>query len=450
MSDPMSEWDMDQVDAPSEAQPAAGGDKGRKLRSATEWIALQQELETLSSTLREKERIVETTTAQCRRLEDELEDRHQAYDELKQELERKKRSLGAAQDRVTRVSNERQELEERYRALLAFTESEKLRSSVRNNEKIKLGPMLMAFALGATLSGFGVYMMAPEPTDIGGSRLAGNSRELQRRSDDDFASPAETEPPQTARPEATARVPAVVRTVRDSLRGGTGPLMIHLRGGSFAMGKARALGSDDAGPQHTVTLGGFLVGATEVTFEEYDSFVRATGQRFPHDFGWGRGRRPVVDVSWHDAQAYAEWMSRQTGKRYRLLSEAEWEYVASAGKRSPYWWGYEVGVGNAVCFDCGTIWDKRSTAPVGSFDPNPIGLYDTAGNVMEWVADCYNPSYNGAPDDGSPWLAGPCEDRVARGGAFNKPSSSMKRTTRNNFAPDVRLNMIGFRLARDE
>jgi len=158
----------------------------------------------------------------------------------------------------------------------------------------------------------------------------------------------------------------------------------------------------------------------------------------------------VVDVSWEDAQAYAQWLSRQTGQRYRLPSEAEWEYAARGGTKSAYWWGYAPEAARALCFDCGTTWDARSTAPVGSFEPNPFGLYDTAGNALEWTADCYRPSYDRAPTDGSAWNQEPCQARVARGGAFNKPAKSMRSPARTQFAPDTRINMLGFRLARDD
>jgi formylglycine-generating enzyme required for sulfatase activity len=238
--------------------------------------------------------------------------------------------------------------------------------------------------------------------------------------------------------------------MRDLLRDGSpAPLLVAIPEGQFTMGKVRALPSDDRGPAHPVKLEGFLLGAYEVTFEDYDRYVRATGARSPKDFGWGRGSRPVVDVSWSEAVAYARWLSDQTGQAYRLPSEAEWEYAAAAGTRTTFWWGFDVGEGQAVCFDCGTSWDNRSTAPVGSFAPNPRGLYDTAGNVMEWVADCYRPSYEGAPADGTPVTEDGCRDRVARGGAFNKPGRSMASTARHHFDPATRLDMIGFRVARD-
>jgi len=187
----------------------------------------------------------------------------------------------------------------------------------------------------------------------------------------------------------------------------------------------------------------------EVTFAEYDRFARATGRPRPHDEGWGRGQRPVVNVSWNDAQAYTAWLSGLTGMRYRLPSEAEWEFAARAGSDSFFWWGNILGTNNANCFDCGSRWDNQSTAPVGSFAASPFGLHDTAGNVLEWVADCYHDSYEDAPGDGSAWISGVCDARVARGGAYNKPATAMRASRRNSFSADTRLSFIGFRVVRE-
>lgn len=214
------------------------------------------------------------------------------------------------------------------------------------------------------------------------------------------------------------------------------------------MGSRSELPTDDEGPVREVQIRPFLLGAYEVTFAEYDRFAAATGRYRPNDSGRGRGSHPVVDVTWNDASAYAAWLSRETGKRYRLPSEAEWEYAARAGTTSAYWWGHGAATGRAVCFDCGSPWDRRSTAPVGSFPPNPFGLYDTAGNVMEWVEDCYTPHYRGAPTDGSPRHDGDCSRRVARGGSFSKPARSLRSAARTALAVDTRLDGLGFRVAR--
>lgn len=256
----------------------------------------------------------------------------------------------------------------------------------------------------------------------------------------------ETTPASVAQASPPQQPPA---TLRDRLGvGGHGPTLSMLPGGAFRMGQ-NTLAGGDTGPEREVQVAAFGIGIQEVTFEQYDRFARAAGRRLPDDFGWGRGDRPVVGVSWSDAQAYVDWLSRQTGQRYRLPSEAEWELAARGGGRGSYWWGFGLEPGRAVCFDCGSPFDNRSTAPVGSFPPSAYGLYDTAGNVMEWVADCYRPSYEGAPADGQARQDGDCRLRVARGGAFNKPSASMRAYARTKLDPDTRLNNLGFRVARD-
>src|SRR5262249_4655014 len=137
-----------------------------------------------------------------------------------------------------------------------------------------------------------------------------------------------------------------------------------------------------------------------------------------NDSRMGRNDKPVVNVTWEDAQQYANWLSMMTGKRYRLLTEAEWEYAARAGRSTGYYWGDQVGSGNANCNGCESQWDNQETAPVGSFKPNDFGLYEMLGNVWQWVQDCYNPSYELAPTDGSAWLKGDCSRRIRRGGGW--------------------------------
>ena len=190
----------------------------------------------------------------------------------------------------------------------------------------------------------------------------------------------------------------------------------------------------------------------EVTFDEYDLFAGVTGRQLPHDQGWGAGRRPVINVSWEDAVAYADWLSGQTGKRYRLPTEAEWEYAARAGSETAYWWGDEVGDGRANCDGCGSEWDDEKTAPVGSFQANPFGLYDTSGNVWEWVQDCWHENYEGAPTDGSAWEAeggGDVGRRVIRGGSWFNDPRSLRSSLRFGNTLDSRDYLVGFRLAQD-
>ncbi|MCG6861834.1 MAG: SUMF1/EgtB/PvdO family nonheme iron enzyme [Chromatiaceae bacterium] len=432
----------------------------RDVDSVTQQVALEQQLDTVRNTLREKERILEDTAAQCRRLEDELEDQHLAYDGLKQELERKTLSLTAAREQVAVISLERHDIQKRYDALLSLTHPGEGNEDTIGKAGLPITGSAVRF-MGGVLVGillsviaFGLWIWFDPPSMLDGRSL-GLKNTLSPAPELRQAAPSEVSPGSDKHPGvATAEEQSgalVLGTVRDRLSDGSGaPVMLVLQGGVFTMGKQVALPEDDDGPAHVVHIGQFLIGATEVTFEEYDRFVRATGRRIPSDFGWGRGDRPVVDVSWGDARAYAEWLTRRTGKGYRLPSEAEWEYAAAAGRRSFFWWGNQAETGRAVCFDCGTMWDNYSSAPVGSLDPNPLGLYDTAGNVMEWVADCYHASYVGAPLNGQPWGGENCRYRVARGGAFNKPARSMRTSARQHFAAETRINALGFRLARDD
>jgi formylglycine-generating enzyme required for sulfatase activity len=220
------------------------------------------------------------------------------------------------------------------------------------------------------------------------------------------------------------------------------------------MGDIQGDGDSDEQPVHDVTIAPFAMGRYEVTFEEYDRFANATGHKKPNDEGWGRGRRPVINVSWSNATAYAQWLSRQTGHDYRLPSEAEWEYAARAGTETKYWWGNSIGRNRAACNGCGAKWGAdvaRKTAPVGSFATNPFGLYDTAGNVWEWAGDCWHRNYSKAPSDGSTWLdrdGGECARRVLRGGGWFIEPRNLRSADRHWYPAGAANGGVGIRLAR--
>ena len=206
---------------------------------------------------------------------------------------------------------------------------------------------------------------------------------------------------------------------------------------------------DTAKPVRKVRVESFELGKTEVTFEEYDRFTAATGRNPAGDRGWGRGRRPVINVSWEDAVAYTKWLSEQTVERYRLPSEAEWEYVARSGtKKKKYSWGNEIGRNRANCDGCGSQWDNKQTAPVESFPPNRWGLHDMHGNVSEWVQDCWNDNYQGAPADGTAWASGDCSRRVLRGGSWDNIPWFLRSAYRLRGATTDRDHRLGFRVAR--
>ena len=227
------------------------------------------------------------------------------------------------------------------------------------------------------------------------------------------------------------------------------PEMAVIPGGSFRMGCVSGQDCfDPEHPVHTVRVESFELSKYEVTFEEYDRFTAATGRNPAGDSGWGRGRRPVIDVSWEDAVAYVRWLSGQTGERYRLPSEAEWEYAARAGSVTAYSWGNEIGRNRANCGGCGSQWDNGQTAPVGSFGPNGWGLHDMHGNVWEWAQDCWNDSYRGAPSDGSAWESGECPRRVLRGGSWGSDPRILRSAYRFRFTATIRDRYGGFRVAR--
>ncbi|MBL8036275.1 MAG: SUMF1/EgtB/PvdO family nonheme iron enzyme [Nitrospira sp.] len=192
----------------------------------------------------------------------------------------------------------------------------------------------------------------------------------------------------------------------------------------------------------------FAMARYETTFDEYDRFAQATERRLPQDSDWGRGLRPVINVSWDDANAYAQWLSEQTGKRYRLPTEAEWEYAARSGGKNETW----AGTSDEDQLKNYAVYAIYRTEPVGSKKPNELGFYDMSGNVFEWVEDCWHNNYLGAPTDGSAWLeadSGKCGQRVLRGGSWNIGQVDLRASLRFRDSADVRLNYIGFRLVQD-
>lgn len=244
------------------------------------------------------------------------------------------------------------------------------------------------------------------------------------------------------------------------------PELVRLQGARFMMGEQSNTGTLYERPVHEVEVGEFYLGKYEVTFDEWDACVRARGCLNPaDDEGWGRGRRPVINVSWVDAQQYVVWLSEKTGYRYRLPSEAEWEYAARAGSSTRYHWGdgaeWSCKVANVLDFTgfaAQPNWHWRAscddghatTAPVGSFPANPWGLHDMNGNVWEWVQDCWHSDYTDAPTDSSAWISnGECGKRVNRGGGWGNNPRSMRSASRDADNAEGFSNAMGFRVARD-
>lgn len=257
--------------------------------------------------------------------------------------------------------------------------------------------------------------------------------------------------------------------------------MVVVPAGGFTMGSPPAEGISVAGPEshlgylgrprHEVAVSSFAIGRYDVTRAEFAAFVASSGYDAARCEPGGllaprsaeTDRHPATCISWQDAQAYIRWLSAKTGKPYRLPSEAEWEYAARAGTTTPWFWGEDrfracdfANIGDLSMREgmpdhSGTDLCRDGSAfasPVGSFRPNGWGLYDMAGDVWQWTADCWHASYDGAPSDGSAWMAEACDKHPLRGGAWNMNVYHVRSANRNFDGADIRTDRTGFRLAR--
>jgi formylglycine-generating enzyme required for sulfatase activity len=238
---------------------------------------------------------------------------------------------------------------------------------------------------------------------------------------------------------------------RDPISDGIyGPDMIVLSPNTFTMGDISGIGNDNEKPAHSVSLKHkFSLSRFEITFAQYDQFAHQTGRKLPSDEGWGRGKQPVINVSWRDANAYTRWLAEQTKLPYRLPSEAEWEYVARAGTKTNYWWGDENETGYSHCNDCGDPLGGKQPLAVGSMQPNPWGFHDMNGNVDEWVQDCYREDYTKISANGRAFQIPGCANRSMRGGSWFDLARITRSASRYRHPPDARRNTWGFRVALD-
>lgn len=255
------------------------------------------------------------------------------------------------------------------------------------------------------------------------------------------------EPAKETKPEVKEEVAEA--TFQDTLKsGGKGPVMVWIPAGDFTMGSNKQA---EERPKHTVSIRKIAVSEKEITIADYSKYATATGIKAPRTKGLNAETFPVFNISWDDAYNYAKWLSKETGEKYRLLSESEWEYAASGGKKSPFWWGYDMEPNKAHCFlGCNQELNTSIPMKAGSFGANQFGLYDTAGNVSEWVHDCWHPNYKSAPTDESVWEGGDCTQRVVRGGAFISPEQSLRTASRDKFKSNSSYEHIGIRVARED
>ncbi|MES5481738.1 SUMF1/EgtB/PvdO family nonheme iron enzyme [Bradyrhizobium sp. INPA03-11B] len=219
------------------------------------------------------------------------------------------------------------------------------------------------------------------------------------------------------------------------------PEMVSLKGGSFSMGS-----NDDPSerPIRRVAVKPFAMGKYPVTVREWNACAAAKACSFTAS---GKDDVPVTNVSWSDARQYVTWLAERSKKPYRLPSEAEWEYAARGGAQSKYWWGDQMQPGHAGCKDCGGDSTAEQPVKVGSFKPNPFGLYDMGGGVDQWVEDCWHRNYQGAPDDGAVWTGGDCASHVIRSGSWKNDARYVRPANRDNYDTNVRYPTHGFRVA---
>ena len=302
---------------------------------------------------------------------------------------------------------------------------------------------LLIFLLGITLlviaAGALWYLLAPPQGRVGEQAATTAAPPAASPSPQPPPREAATQTPQPS-PSMALAPPSATPAPSQSPVPIREPEMIAIRGGGFAMGS-----NDDPTerPVHQVTIKPFSIGKYPVTVLEWNECAAAKACGFT---AAGNDDTPVTNVSWTDAQQYASWLAQATGKPYRLPSEAEWEYAARGGTQSKYWWGDKLQPGMAGCKDCGGL-AVEQPAKVGSFKPNPFGLYDMGGGVDQWVEDCWHRTYQGAPSDGSAWNAGDCSSHVLRSGSWKNDSRYARSSNRDAYDTNVRYPTHGFRVA---
>lgn len=317
-----------------------------------------------------------------------------------------------------------------------------------SKNKMIAGAVLLVLTIGG---GVAAFFMGPKMNEWSGRQKTDTTQTAHappEKTTKKAEKPEKVEKVEKTEPEAPKAIAVKpVRTFRDKLSGGgRAPDMVQLPAGTFWMGVPNTQPFGDERPQFEVSLESFSIGKNEVTVEEYRAFTNATSRKMPE--GNEQSNYPVVNVTWEDANAYADWLSKESGAQYRLPSEREWEYAARAGTLTIYPWGDELGSNRANCNGCGSQWDGQQVAPVGSFAGNAFGLYDMIGNVLEWTRTCYRPNYEGAPASGQDWEGGNCAQRMVRGSAFNTYPKETRVTKRKFLTPKSYSNNLGFRVAR--
>lgn len=285
------------------------------------------------------------------------------------------------------------------------------------------------------------------------ARIAELQRKCEKKGGDWKRGKCVMPPPPEPKPQPVV----VVEPTPAASSGVIAPQMVNIPAGTFTMGCVAGrddvvdgdCGNDEK-PAHQVTLNAFQIGKYEVTFAEWDACEAAKVCPHADDEGWGRGKRPVINVSWQDARTYIRWLNAQTGQVYRLPTEAEWEYAARGGRDSAYPWGNSISCNNADYWANDTSCNGAGTSVVGSFAANAYGLHDTVGNVWEWCQDWYEQGYYASSPASNPEGAAGGTYRVLRGGSWSSDARNVRSANRHDFTPDYRLNYVGFRVAQSQ
>ena len=239
------------------------------------------------------------------------------------------------------------------------------------------------------------------------------------------------------------------------------PEMVSIPAGTFVMGDQTLSGDKDERPAHQVNLQAFAIAKYEITFHQYAAFVQDTNRTMPDDAGWGKANRPVINVSWNDADAYVKWLAKKTGRKFQLASEAQWEYAARAGAITLYSNGNKANkvcqianIADQAAKKAGRNWQITQcndnavySSEVGKYRPNEFGLHDMQGNVWEWVQDCYRSDYHAAAADGSPAGPSSCVNKVIRGGSFQQSAEHARLSNREKLSREQKIRNVGFRVS---
>ncbi len=374
-----------------------------------------------------------------------------AREEAAKHAERTREAEEARAEAESAADQAKSQLETARAVAEEFRERERIDREIRGEKKKSPLPLVAGLVV-ALIAGGGAFFLVGEVAEEKPGDEVTSTETPPPDSAPIVATPTPPPATSTGAPVVAASPPPPppppLSTYSDKLSNGTsGPQMVRLPGATFVMGSNS--GEDHETPPREVTVPPFSMGIREVSFAEYDLFARATKRDRPSD-QWGRGSQPVINVSWEDADAFTKWLSEETGESYRLPTEAEWEYAARGGATGNYWWAEFDDKAYAVCADC----DFRNPNPdrpvsVEKMPANPYKLHNAAGNVQEWVQDCYMPTYDGAPSDGSArvWQ---CPTRVVRGGSYLSRKTEVRPAARSRLvATGVQFD-VGFRVARDE